>query len=256
MALTATDTQGFEFERYVEKDEVLWVPGDPGDTFDEGDSVTFTAAEGLADPAAADEQPYGIVDKKVIVSSATAAGFPKLGQGGTRGWGEVLDAVTKTLVAIKPLVRVGAPVFKCTFANQHDDTVAAYSSSTPSITLTTSPGADDDTNGALIYVYDGTGAGQWNIGADYAHGTKVLTLHRKFETDLSTDSKVIILEGEGSNVGGIGWFGRMTLSAAGKLTVDNGYDDGDWMIYADARSITSYLKNLTLPVIPAGALLT
>ena len=53
MALTSTNTQGFEFVRHVAADERMWIPGDPGDTYTQGNLVTMTQGEGVLDLYAA-----------------------------------------------------------------------------------------------------------------------------------------------------------------------------------------------------------
>lgn len=159
MALTATATQGYEFDRYVAPNEVLWLPVDPGDTIARGDLVSVNAdqtsgaddGEGLLDIGAADDTWFvGVALESRTAPAATTVGFPKLGD--EAHWGDVPGNLVNTLVPVIPFVPVGTPVFKCTFKNQVDDTAAAYNASTPSLTGTAALGADDDGNGALIYV--------------------------------------------------------------------------------------------------------
>lgn len=255
MALTATDTQGFELIGYVQPHQPMWVPGDPGDTFTKGDCVTFAAAEGVADVAAADEPCYGVVLETVVCSSATAAGFPDLGVGADKGWGGVLDDETKTLVQILPVVPAGTPIFKVTFSDQTDDeNITAYTAGDPSITVA-AVAADDDHNGGLVYVYGGTGAGQWNVVADSTASSNKLTLHRIFATALDTTSDVIYMPGDATTNSAASFFGRVTQKSASKVDVSDGEDDGDWTVFLDARNAAHYLKNLTFPVIPSGAFL-
>jgi hypothetical protein len=251
MALTATATQGFEPYRRVAEDEVLWVPGDPGDTFTRGDVVVFSIGEGVADPRVADEEVMGRVNK-TVVCSATANAMPVFGTDNpTAQWGAIGLTPNDALVEIRPCVTPGTQVYLATFASHHDTALDAYTAGTPSITLTTSPGGNDDPNGALVYVYDGPGKGQWNVIADYDHGSKVATLHRPFATAPTSASSVIILEGEGGGAAlGVGFFGRCE-SDHNNLVVNNGADNGKWMVYADAREIAYHLKNLRLPVILA-----
>ena len=244
MALTATATQGFESLRSIDSEETILLPGTPGVTFNRGDVVKMT--NGLVAKAGDSEaEAIAVVTKTVTVPSATSAGFP-VPRDYNAGVGSTED---DTLVMCTPFINAGCRIFKSTFNGQHDDTVAAYAAGTPSLTLTTSMGADDDGIGGLVYVYEGTGAGQINIVADYVHSTKVLTLARKFKTDLSTDSKIIVLEGAGSGAAGVGFFGRLDLDATqNQLDVTDGQDDGDYIVVMDFRQSTSFVKNLTLPV--------
>jgi len=247
MVLTATATQGFEFDRVVDAHEVMWLPGDPGVTFTRGDHVNFS--NGVLVLCTTNAAQF-TVEKTTVCPAATAYGFPVESLDNDGFWGSNADIV-KCFVPCRPRRQVGACVEKATFSGQFDDTVAACTQATPSITLTTSPGANDDTNGALIYCYAGTGAGQWNIGDDYVHTTKVLTTHRKWNTALSTDSKIIVLEGEGGSVGGIGYGTRVDHTDHNNITVANGYNDGPSAPFMDARGIPALLKNLTMKVIDA-----
>ena len=254
MALSATATQGFELIGYVEQNQPLWVPGDPGDTFTKGDCVTMAHAEGVLDPAAADEPCYGVV-LETVVCPASTTGFPVLEPGVERGWGQVLDDELKTLVQILPLMTVGTPIFKVTFADQTDDeNITAYTAGDPSVTVA-AVAADDDHNGGFIYCYGGTGIGQWNVIADSTASSNKLTLHRIFETALDTTSDVIYFPGDATTNSAASFFGRVTQKTAATVDVSDGEDDGDWTIFADARGIGTYLNNLTLPVVPSGAFL-
>jgi hypothetical protein len=248
MALTATATQGFESLRSLDSEETILLPGTPGVTFNRGDVVKMT--NGLVAKAGDSEaSAIGVVTKTVTVPSATSAGFP-VPKDYNAGDGSTED---DTLVMCTLFVSAGCPIFKSTFNGQYDDTVAAYNAATPSLTLTTGLGADSDAIGGLIYVYEGTGAGQVNVVAAYDEdggeaGAKVLTLARKFKTDLSTDSKIIILRGATGAVG-IGFFGRCDLDATqNQLDMQDGSDDGDYIVVMDFRQSTSFVKNLTLPV--------
>lgn len=253
MALTATATQGFEFVQYVDRDFTMWVPGDVGDTFTRGDLVTFTLGEGVADPLASNEVPLGVVNT-TVTTPALATGFPK-GSPGNNIYGQLPANNSNTLVEIRPLVPWGTPVTRATFANHADDTVTAYNAATPSLTGTVALGGNDDPNGALLYVHTGTGAGQWNVVADYVTATQVYTLHRAFEVALSTDSEFIVLEGEGGGAAlGVGVFGRCVPADANNITVNDGADDGDLTVFMDAREIVTELSNLRLKTIPSAVI--
>jgi hypothetical protein len=248
MALTASrTTKGAEYLRDIDPNEIVWLPGDPGVTFTRGDKVDFT--NGVLSVITKGDQPLYVVEKTTVCPAATTYGFPVVGLHTGAEPGSTAD-IMKCLVPCRPLFR--GPIYLETFSGQFDDLVAATTPATPSITLTTSPGANDDTNGAIIYTYAGTGAGQWNIGDDYVHTTKVLTMHRKFESAVSTDTYAIVLEGEGGSVGGIGYGTRLDDGDHNNLVVDDGYNDGENVIYMDALQISKYLKDLMLPVVRAS----
>lgn len=247
MALTATASQGFEHVGYTSGKEVFYLPGDPGDTFARGDACDIV--NGVVDRCTDSDVPMVIVDRSTVCPGATQAASP----------GHQFDpnenaAADKCLIPVKPLVAGGVPIFEVTFAGQADDTLAAYTAATPSITLTTALGANDDSNGAIIYVYEGPGKGEILIGADYVNTSKVLTTHRVASATLTTSSKVIILEGEGGGVGGIGFLGRMDIQDHNNLHAADGYNDGDWLLWMDWITAPSLLQQLKVRVIPASAL--
>lgn len=257
MALTATATQGFEPFRLVAPDEVLYQPGDPSDTYTRGHGVVSTAGEGVLDVIAADEVMVGTVQQTIVCPANTVAfPFPIVSP-----WkGQVDDTATQlTLIPIRPCVQVGTQVYLATFQNQLDDTVVTYSAANRYIEMTTGAAADDYPNGAYVYVYEGTGAGQINVVEDYDHtgGTVelMLTLHRPFAVALDTTSKFIVVSGEAATNKGVGAFGRCAIGAAGKLDVNDGANDGEFTVYCDWRELADHLKNLRLPVVKSAAIL-
>lgn len=253
MALTATASQGLEFVRHIAPTETMWIPGDPGDTYTRGDLVTATVGEGVVDPASTNEAPIGVVHKTVVCTAAATAGFPVFGPGQSRGMGQVPDDQLKTLVEIIPFAPAGAPIFKCTFQDHQDDeNITAYTAATPSIT--TAVAGNDYHDGALVYVYGGPGEGQWNVISDSVNATSVNTLHRIFNTALTTASDVIILAGQAAANRGVGFFNRTGMTDASTLEVDDHADNGTLTVFLDARNVGEYLSVLQLPVI-ASALL-
>lgn len=251
MALTATATQGFEYVREVGHEEVLYMPGDPGDSIVRGDLLTATVGEGVLDAAAADEVHYCKAESTVTVAAASTA-FPVPKE---------FDPANSnsTLVPTRHKVPAGTPVQKCTFSGHWDDTVISYTASTRALALTTGMTADDYPNGGLLYVYEGTGAGQVNVVEDYDHadGAAALLLicHRAFETALDSTSKIIVVGGEAATSRGIGFYNRIALADANTLDATDGANDGEFVVYMDWREAAEYLKNLTLPVVPAASLL-
>ena len=234
-------------------DQLIYVPGVAGTTYTKGEALAKTAVGATANAGlfvdAADSGAAALVRvMKTTVCSAATTGYPRSGAGGKQDWIGDDNALGKSLIPCQLLGGKAVKAWLAPFTGYADDTVAAYTAATPSITLTTALGANDDPNGGLVYVYGGTGAGQWNHIVDYVNATKVATLARQFETALSTDSTVIILEGEGSSVGGMGILGRCDLEDEDKIDVADGADDGDYIILADARLVGRYLERGCLPV--------
>jgi uncharacterized phage protein gp47/JayE len=246
MALTATATTGFERVGLTSADRVFYLPGDPGVTFAKGQQVAIT--NGVISDAGDSAKPIGICAEATVVPAATTAAA-------TAAQINKIEDASADLCVVPVLLNVasGWPIYKVTFANHFDDTLAAYTVGTPSLTLTTSPGANDDTNGAIIYVYEGPGRGEILIGDDYVHATKILTVHRRASATLTSSTKVIILEGEGGSAGGIPFLGRMDADTNIAVDASDGYDDGDWMLYFDLIEAPSLLHNLTVKVIPRVA---
>lgn len=254
MPLTAAATQGWEHDRYTQHEEVVWLPGDPGVTYTRGDAVTMgrtVAGSGgvlVRSTGGSVANPLGAVQKTVICPANTQA-FPALDK-------IALDddsAASKCLVKVRLWVNAGVRIFKVTFAGQVDDTVISYSAASLYIAGTTGHGADDRPNSAMIYVYEGPGAGEVNFVDDYDHtGGAVellLQVHRPFATALTSASKYIVTSGEAAANAGISLFGRIDDKDENELETIDGADDGDYVVYGDYRTIGTYLKNLTLPVI-------
>lgn len=248
MALTATSSPlGFDnIVGYTTGKEEFYVPGDPGDVLTRGHSVTKTAGEGFVDICATDEVSFGTVRKTVTMAAATT-GHPNPESA------EPCFDTTDTLALINPAVAAGIPIRVVTFSGQVDDTVASYDGTVPEIIMSTGCGADHRSAGAIVYIYDGPGAGQIGTVASYAHSGIHLVLDRKFEVAPTSASSIIVLSGEAATYKGIGFFGRIGADN-NNLTADNGADNGMWMVFADFRKLNRYLHQLTLPVIPASSI--
>jgi len=254
MALTqATSLKGFEWEREVALGEMLWIPGDPGVTFTEGDLVEISNGV-LVVGTDSGANMIGRVDKTVVCPAAETA-FPMPGNAYWAGD----TSEEKTLIPMRPLIPVGTPVLKATFAGQQDETVVSYTAATRAIACTTGFGADDRPNGALLYVYEGPGKGEVNVVEDYDHtggaAELLLICHRAFRTTLTTSSKFIVLS-QTSGAVAMGFFGRLDSDAMadGKLDLTDGQDDGDFTIFMDFRKAAYYLGNLMLPVVRSSLL--
>ncbi|HDL49729.1 MAG TPA: hypothetical protein ENH33_07225 [Actinobacteria bacterium] len=255
MALTAPSTsRGFEFDRYVNPDEVFMLPGDPGTTYVPGDVCDFT--NGVLTPCAAGDSPLQrVVGGGPIVCPASGAyGFGVYGLDNGFFEGSSHDGMDVYIPCVPLQPPPGSAIHRCTFAKAgtgQDQTITAYTAGTPSVTLTTSPGANDDGNGGVIFVYAGTGLGQWNIIADYVHATKVATLHRKFETALDNTSQVLILTAATTDTVGIGFGSRINASDENTLNSADGGDDGEWALVMDAREVPTLMRALMLKVVNA-----
>jgi len=254
MALTATATQGLEIYRHVEANEVLYIPGDPGDTYTRGDAVTATVGEGVIDPAAAGEIVVGTVARTTVCPAASVAA-PLPSQ-----FNPAFDSeANRCLIPIHSRVPAGTPVYKCTFASHIDESIASYLASTPYVEGGTGAGADDRPNGAMAYVYEGPGIGEVLSIADYDHAggavNLLYVLHRKASATLTSSSKWIVLAGEAASSRGVGFFNRTDMADANNLAVNDGADDGNFIVYMDWRETATMLKNLSLLVIPVSALL-
>lgn len=253
MALTATASQGFEPFRLVAPDEIVYAMGDPGDTYTRGDIVTATVGEGVVDLLAAGEDFIGVVDRTIVCPVKTQA-LPAPGD--FDPWRNAEK--DKCLIPVKGIAAPGTQVFLVTFASHLDDTVISYvNGATAYAALTTGATADDYPNGALVYVYEGTGKGQVNVVEDYDEtgGTveKMLVFHRPFAVALDSTSKIIIVSGEAVASRGIGFFNRADAGDQNNLVANDGSNDGEWLVYADYRTIGSHLAELKLPVIRAAA---
>ncbi len=257
MALTAAKSpQGLAFHRHWTEGAEVYVPANPGITIARGDNLAIGAAAGAHGVAILSTDSLatsiGRASRSQVVPAATQA-FPVPANHVPDG-----GAADLTLVPVRPQIAAGTPVFLATFKNHKDDTVITYTSSTRAIACTTGFTADDYPNGAWLYVYEGTGAGQVNIVEDYDHtggaAELLLICHRPFATDLDSTSKFIVVSGEASADLGIGSFGRIDLADEDELDAADGANDGDYVVVMDFLRAPQYLRNLTLPVVSARAL--
>lgn len=252
MALTATATQGMEFVRRTTDHEVLWIPGDPGDTFTRGDSATMTEGEGVLDiPTAGQASVATVLQTTVCPASTTAFPFPR-----------DFDPVDRSgsnlcLVPVRPNVAAGTPIYRVTFVGHLDDeNIAAYTAATPSITLNVGAVTDDDVNGAFVYIYGGPGQGQVNVVADYANATQVTTTHRIFGTPIPTTASDVIVLGGDTATFGVGPFGRFDMADQDNATVDNVATPSvaEFAVFMSWGETARELSNLSLLCIPAAAM--
>lgn len=188
MALTASrTTQGFEwvrnqmgFSANPHNYELT-----PGTAFSKGDVVVLTAGR-VAKAAANATNVLG-----VMAESVTAANNPS-------------NATTFGLVYDNPY-----DVFRCTFAD-HRDAAATGGTTTTLIDTALPTLADNDWNGALLYVYAGPAAGSLRTVAGYTGATDTLTVSEPFPTAPTAASYYIMLGAGGAanadviNVGKVG----------------------------------------------------
>jgi len=253
MSFAVTALQNVETLRLTAPNETFFLPGDPGVTFTKGEMCSFSGGVLIrgTDSAA---NAYFRVDKTVVCPAASQE-FPKPG--------DVVDHRAldkdKTLVQCTAMVGAGNPVYLANIVNWTDETVVSYTASTRAIAETTGHGADDRSNGALLYVWGGPGLGEVNLCEDYDHtggaAELLLITHRKFAATLTTSSTYIVLAPT-SGANGVGLFGRVDLSDEDQIDVADGADDGDYVVYCDWRQIGHYLALGQLPIINRTALYT
>jgi hypothetical protein len=252
VALTATASQGFEHLRVTAENETLLLPGDPGITFAKGDLVIVT--NGVLVTATDSSEAIGRVTE-TRVCPAASVGFP-IGPLDVGNYDS--NARNPALVPVELFVAQGTKVVKCTFKNQKDDTVIAWTESTRAIACTTGMTADDYPNGAILYIYEGTGAGQINVVEDYDHtggaAELLLICHRNFQIQPDATSKFIVLSGEAASTRGVTFGGRIDEADEDELDAADGADNGKFAVMLDFIGAGEFLKNLMLPVCKASAL--
>ena len=254
MALTAEATRGVEPLKKMSGEEVYLIPGTPGVTYGEGARIRMPVGTGTATIAgAADQDSIGSVTRTTVCPGNTQAfPFPPRVEMSKRD----TTTATDTLIPVSLDIGGGSQLFKSTFADQLDRAVTTYTAGTRTIVHDGAAfGANDMVNGAVLYVYEGTGAGQLNVVEDYVTASSSIVTLRPFEVALDTTSNFIVLGGEAVADRGVGFFGRLDNAAGGlTLTTADGADDGDYLVVGDFRVLGEYLKNLTLPVGKSGDL--
>lgn len=252
MALTAAASQGFEKHRIHEDGEVYLVPGAAGTTYAEGDLCTM-ATSGLLTVGTANAAVTLRVTKRTVCPAQTVA-FPNA-VGNRNLLRSGTDELISALIPVEPLCPVGTKILRATFKDHKDDVVAAYSAASRYIGATTGMSGDDYPNGALLYVYEGPGAGQVNLIEDYddAGGTvdKMLVLYRPFQVALTTASKFIVLSGEAVATKGLRQFGTIGIADKDEIETDDHANDGKMILMAHWEELPEMMRRLQLPVAPA-----
>jgi hypothetical protein len=250
MALTATASQGFEKHRTVESAEVCYVPATAGTTYTVGDAC-LVASSGLLAKATANQVPTCVVAKTTVCAAQTVA-FPDFS-----GFDSIRDdtALSRmlSLVPVEPLCAVGTKILRSTFKDHKDDVATGYTASTRELLVTTGMAANDYPNGALIYVYEGPGAGEMNLVEDYVHGSLAITLYRPFIATLTSASKIIVISGEAVATRGIHQLGLCGVADHDEIECDDHANDGKRMFYESWEKLPVLLKKLQIPTTSAAA---
>lgn len=198
MALTASrTTQGFEW--IYNKAGVSANPNlyelTPNTAFSKGDAVVLTAGK-VAKAAANATNILGVMAETIAAADNPAAGL------------------TYGLVYDNPF-----DVFRCSFAD-HRDAAATGGTSTTLIDTVLSTSTDDDWNGALLYIYEGPGAGDIRTVSDYTGATDVLTVAKAFTATPTTASKYILLGAGGAATADVINVGKVGIDLKDENTID------------------------------------
>lgn len=187
MALTANrTTNGFELIGNLMKiaDNPVDHELTPGVAFLKGDMVILTNGK-VAKAAANAVNVLGVMAESITAAQNPAA------------------STTKGKVYTNPF-----NIYRCSFADQVDST-ATGGTTTTLVDTALAASADDYWNGALLYIYEGPGAGCIRTVKDYTGSSDTLTVEEPFTAAPTTASKYIILgaaaaASDAINVGSIG----------------------------------------------------
>lgn len=169
MALTPKRvTEGFEFVRNLAGFPANPVPYEltPGESFKKGDMVVFSNGKVTKATAASVKDILGVMAETITADASK---------------------VTKGLVYDNPL-----NVYRVSFVD-HRDAAATGGSTTTLVDTNLPTNTDDVWNGALLYVYEGPGAGSVRTVADYTGATDTLTVTDPFPVAITNASKYILL---------------------------------------------------------------
>jgi len=245
MAFTQTCKDGLVPYRMHRSGDRILVAGDPGVTFTKNLNYRMVNTAGVA-VAITDSDANGFLRccKTKTCAAATVA-FPT-SSAAIREWDDSADV--DTLISMECMLP-DQQIFAAKLYGYQDETaLTSYTASTRTIVAVTGHGANDRSNGALIYVYSGPGAGEVNIAEDYVHTTLSLVTHRAFSTTLTAASAYIIMAAA-ADANTVGPGSTMDPYDSDSLHVLDGYDDGDWMVYPSWRDIIALLPTGALPVV-------
>lgn len=143
----------------------------PNTAFDRGDMVVLTAGKVAKATAASVTGILGVMAESIAQADNPADGLT---------FGAVYDHPDN--------------VYRVTFCDQTDST-ATGGTDTTLLDTALSTSSNDVWNGALLYIYEGPGAGDIRTVSDYVGATDTLTVTKAFSETPTTDSKYIILGG-------------------------------------------------------------
>lgn len=109
-------------------------------------------------------------------------------------------------------------IYRCTFTD-HRDATATGGSSTTLVDTNLSTSSDDVWNGAMLWIYEGSGAGDVRIVKDYTGATDTLTVEEPFSATPDTTSKYILL-GEAGAAGDVIYPGATGVDLKDENTID------------------------------------
>ena len=171
MALTATySTVGFEpvghlFGHAPNPVKVLLTPNT---AFTRGDMVVLTNSK-VAAAAQGATNVLGVMARSYTTTENPSA------------------ADTYGEVYVDPFI-----IYRCTFAD-HTDSTATSGTTTTLVDTALSTSADDNWNGASVYIYEGTNAGILTTVKDYTGSTDTLTFEDVLPAACDTTTKYIML---------------------------------------------------------------
>ena len=259
MAFSPTDLARFEPHRQIGRGEVFWLPGDPGVTFTRGNAYIYT--DGVLVAASDSSAGPHFYPTRTVTCAAASTPFTKPAD--LKEHDNATDETTLIPCTVGGL-NAGTDVKLANYVNYQDETVVSYTASTRAIAMTTGLGADDRSQGSLVFIYEGPGAGEWNVIESYDHSggaaALLMVCHRPFSATLTTSSKFIVL-GSAAGDNPLHQFQRADLDAAtGDIDcVDGGGaagltdGDGDLMVCASWQDLGEYGAIGQLPVINANS---
>lgn len=196
MALTANrKTDGFELvgNKLGIVDPGVLYELTPGVSFYKGDMVVLADGR-VAKAAAGATNVLGVMAETVL-----AADNPS----GKTTYGRVYDNPFN--------------IYRCTFAD-HIDSIATGGSTTTLIDTTLTTSTNDVWNGALLYIYDGPGAGSRRTVIDYIGASDTLVVDEPFPAAITIASKYILL-GAGSTAGDVINVGSIGINIKNENTI-------------------------------------
>lgn len=166
----------------------------PNTAFNKGDMVVLTNGM-VAKAAAGATNVLGVMAKSYTTTENPAA---------KQTWGLVYDNPFN--------------IYRCSF-DDHRDAVATGGTATTLIDTNLSTSNNDVWNGAMLWIYDGPGAGDVRIVKDYVGANDTLVVEEPFSAVPTTASKYILL-GEAGAVGDVIFPGATGVDLKDENTID------------------------------------